>query len=114
MRVQDGICLLRKGRIQSVWVRLDRLCSGRDPIFKGVQRACTVIQFGRGKKKRVYCECRAKSVDSARVPTGSVRCKVYLGASSVPEAEEKTRANSQADIEVRGVPSGESSVALES
>ena len=36
------------------------------------------------------------------------------GASSVPEAEEKIRINSRADIKVRGVPSGESSVALES
>ena len=48
----------------------------------------------RKKQIRVYGECRAKSVDSARVPTGSVQCKVYLGASSVPEAEEKIRANS--------------------
>ena len=37
-----------------------------------------------------------------------------LGAFSVPEAEENIRINSQADIKVRGVSSGESSVALES
>ena len=36
------------------------------------------------------------------------------GASSVPEAEKKIRINSRADINVRGVPFGESSVALES
>ena len=36
------------------------------------------------------------------------------GASSVPEAEEKIRINFRADIKVRGVSSGESSVALES
>ena len=36
------------------------------------------------------------------------------GESSVPEAEEKIRINSRADIKVRGVSSGESSVALES
>ena len=71
--VQDGSCLLREGRVQSVWARLDRLCSGRDLDFKGVQRACTVVQFGRGKKS-VFCECRAESVDSAGVPNGSVQC----------------------------------------
>ena len=36
------------------------------------------------------------------------------GASSVPEAEEKIHINSRVDIKVRGVASGESSVALES
>ena len=51
VRVQDGVCLLREGRVQSVRARLDRLCSGRDLDFKGVQRACTVNQFERGKKK---------------------------------------------------------------
>ena len=56
--------------------------------FKGVQRACTVIQFGRGKNKiRVLCECRAESVDNARVSTGSAQCKVYPGSFSVPEAK---------------------------
>ena len=69
---------------------------------------------GRGKRIRVLCECRAESVGSSRVPTGSVQCKVYPGASSVPEAEEKIRINSPADIEVRAVSPGESSVALES
>ena len=63
---------------------------------------------------RVFCESRAESVDSAGVPTGSVQCKVYPGASSVPKAEEKVRIDSRADIEVRGVSSGESGVALES
>ena len=66
------------------------------------------------KKKRVFCECRAESVDSARVPTMSVQCKFYPKGSSVPEAEENIRINSRADIEVRGVSSGESSIALES
>ena len=44
-------------------------------ISKGVQRACTVIQFGQGKNIyiAVFCERRAESVDSARVPTGSVQ-----------------------------------------
>ena len=117
MRVQHGVCLLREGRVQSVRARLDRWCSGRGLNFKGVQRACTVIQFGRGNIHiyiRVFCKCRAESVDSARVPTGSVQCKVYPGASSVPETEGKIRINSRADIEVQGVSSGESSVALES
>ena len=63
---------------------------------------------------RVFCMCRADSIDSAGVPTGSVQCKVYPGAYSVPEAEENIRINYRADIEVRGVWSGESSVALES
>ena len=49
VRVQDGVCLLREGRVQSIRARLNRLCSGRDLNFKGVQRACTVVQFGRGK-----------------------------------------------------------------
>ena len=44
----------------------------------------------------------------------SVQCKFYPKGSSVPEAEEKIRINSRADIEVRGLSSGESSVALES
>ena len=116
VRVQDGVCLLREGRVQSVRTRLDRWCSRRDLNFKGLQRACTDIQFGRGINIyiRVFCECRAESLDSARVPTGSVQCKVYPGASSVPEAEGKIRMNSRANIEVRGVSSGESSVALES
>ena len=116
VRVQDGVCLLREGRVQSVRTRLDRWCSRRDLNFNWLQRACTDIQFGRGINIyiRVFCECRAESLDSARVPTGSVQCKVYPGASSVPEAEGKIRMNSRANIEVRGVSSGESSVALES
>ena len=36
------------------------------------------------------------------------------GASGVPEAQEKIRINSRTDIKVRGVASGELSVALES
>ena len=104
MRVQDGVCLLQ---VQSVRAGLDRLCSGQDLNFKVVLRACTVIHC-------VCCECRAESVDSARVPTGSVQCKVYPVAFSVPEAEEKICINSQADIEVWLVSSGESSVGLES
>ena len=63
---------------------------------------------------RVFCESRAETVDSAKVPTGIVQCKVYPGAFSVPEVEENIRINSRADIEVRGVSSGELSVALES
>ena len=39
--------------------------------------------------------------------------QVYPGAPSVPEAEEKF-ALTRADLEIRGVSSGESSVALES
>ena len=50
MRVQYSVCLLREGRIHSVRVRLNQLCSAQDLDFKGVQRACTVTQFGRGKK----------------------------------------------------------------
>ena len=45
--------------------------------FKRSSGACTVVQFGRGKNVRVFCECRAESVDSAGFPTGSVQCKVY-------------------------------------
>ena len=48
----------------------------------------------------------------------ALRASIALGSqpgtSSVPEAEEKIRINSRADIKVRGVSSGESSVALES
>ena len=69
VRAQDGLCLLQ---VQSVRAGLDRLCSGRNLNFKREQRECTIIQFGRGKNIRVFCECRAESVDSARVPTGSV------------------------------------------
>ena len=82
-------------------------------ISKGwVQRACTVIQFERGKKILVLYECRAESVDNARIPTESVQSKVYPGVSSVLKAEEKIGINSRADIEVQWVSSGESSVAL--
>ena len=108
VRVQDGVCLLREGRVQSVRARLDRWCSGRDLTFKGVQRACTVIQFGLGTNIciRAFCKCRAESVDSAWASTGSVQCKVYPGASSVPEAEGKVYINSRADIDVRGFRPG--------
>ena len=48
----------------------------------------------------------------------ALRASIALGsqprASSGPEAEENIRINSRADTEVRGVLSGESSVALES
>ena len=115
MKVQDGVCLLREGWVQSVRARLDRLFSGRDLDFKGMQRACTTIQFERGEKKIcVFCECRAENVDRAGVPPESVQCEIYPGAYSAPEAEENIRINSRAGIEVRGVSSGESSVALES
>ena len=78
MRVQDGVCLLQEGRVQFVRARLDRLCSRQDLDFKGVQRACTVIQFERiNNEIRIFCECRTESVDSPRVPAGSVQCKVY-------------------------------------
>ena len=46
VRVQDGVYLFR---VQSVRVGLDRLCSGQDLNFKGVQRACTIIRFGQGE-----------------------------------------------------------------
>ena len=108
VRVQDGVCLLREGRVQPVRARLNRLCSGRDLDFKGMQRACTAIQFGRGKKEK-------KNAYSVSV---ALRMSIALGfqpgASSVPEAEEKIHVNSRVDIEVRGVSSGESSIALES
>ena len=93
MRVQYGVLLLREGQVQSVRARLDRLCSGRDLNFKGVQRACTIIQFEREENIRVFCECRAESVDRARVPTGIVQCS---------RGGRKIRINSQAHIEVRG------------
>ena len=66
------------------------------------------------KNVRVFCECRAESVDSAGFLAGSVQRKVYPEPSSVPKAEENIRIISRADIEVRGVSPGESSVALES
>ena len=82
MTAQDGVCLLR---VQSVRAGLDRLCSGRDLNFKGAQRACTIIQFGRG----------------ASIVLGS-----QPGAPSVPSAEENICINSRADIKVRGVRPG--------
>ena len=55
---------------------------------------------------------------SAHSVSVALRASIALGsqpgASSVPEAEEKIRINFRADIKVRGVSSGESSVALES
>ena len=46
VRVQDGVCLLREDRVQSVQARLDRLCSERDLYFKRTQRAITVTLCG--------------------------------------------------------------------
>ena len=103
MRVQDGVCLLL---VQSVRAGLDRLWSGRNLNFKGVQRACTIIQFGRGEKISAYSVSVALRASIALGP--------QPGASSVLEAEEKIRINPRADIKFRGVSSGESSVALES
>ena len=103
VRVQDGVCLLR---FQSVRAGLDRLCSGRNLNFKEAQRACTIIQFGRGEN------ISANSVGVAL--RASIALGSQPGASSVPEAEEKIRINSRADIKVPGGSSGESSVALES
>ena len=71
---------------------MNRSCSGRDLDFKGVQGACTVIQFGRGNNICVFYECRAESVDSTGIPTGSVQCEVYplhSGGYSIPEAKER-------------------------
>ena len=103
MRVQNGVCLLR---VQSVREGLDRLCSGRNLNVKGAQRACTIIQFGRGEKISAYSVGVALRASIALGP--------QPGASSVPEAEEKIRINSRADINVGGVASGELSEALES
>ena len=103
MRVQDGVCLLR---VQPIRAGLDRLSSGRNLNFKGVQRACTTIQFGRREKISAYSVSVALR---ASIALGS-----QPGAASVPVAEEKIRINSRADIKVRGGSSGESSVALES
>ena len=39
---------------------------------------------------RVFCECRAESVDSAGVPTGNVQCEVYppdVGGYHFPEVK---------------------------
>ena len=83
-------------------------------ISKGCREHEPYSSLDEEKKVRVFCECRTETVDSARVPTGSVQCKVYPGASSVPEAEEEIRISSRADIEVRGVSSEESGVVLES
>ena len=114
VRVQDSVCLLREGRIQSVRARMDRLCSGQDIDFKEVQRSCTVIQFGRGKKQIAYSVSVALRASISGVSTGSIQCKVYPGAYSVSEAKEKNRMSSRVDIEVQRFTSGESSVALES
>ena len=91
MRVQNCVCLLR---VQSVRAGLDRLCSGRNLNFKWAQRACTIIQFGRGEKISAYS---AGVALRASIALGS-----QPGAFSVPGAEEKIRINSRADIKVRG------------
>ena len=91
MRVQHGVCLLR---VQSVRAELDRLCSRRNLNFEGPQRACTIIQFGRGEKISAY------SVGVAL--RASIALGSQPGASNVPVAEEKIRINSRADIKVRG------------
>ena len=80
MRVQNGVCLLR---VQSVRAGLDRLCSGRNLNFKWAQRACTIIQFGRGEKISAYS---AGVALRASIALGS-----QPGAFSVPGAEEKIR-----------------------
>ena len=77
VRVENGVELIRNDRVQSVRARLNRLCPGPDLDFKRSKGACTIVQFGRGKNVRVFCECRAESVDSAGFPAGSVQCDVY-------------------------------------
>ena len=72
MRVQDGVCLLREGRVQSVREQLDRLCSRWNLFSKGRRKHEPQSSLDEEKKIRVFCECRAQSVGSARVPTGSV------------------------------------------
>ena len=79
VRVQDGVCLLR---VQSVRAGLDRLCSGQDLDFKWVQRACTVIQFGRGQKNPAYSVSVALR---ASIALGS-----QPGASSAKSIRERT------------------------
>ena len=105
VRVQDGVYLFRKGRVQSIWARLDQLCSGRDLDFKGAQRTCTVIQFGREKTMSAY------SVSVA------LRASIALGSQPGASKSESTRGiwevqysrgrkkkhiNCRADVEVRG------------
>ena len=72
--------------------------------------------------KRCRENAPESSLDEEKISAYSVsvalRVSIALGsqpgASSVPEAEEKIRINSRADIKVWGGSSGESSVALES
>ena len=78
VRVQDGVCLFR---VQSLRAGLDRLCSWRDLNFKGVQRACTVIQFGLEKKNSAYSVSIALR---ASITLGSQR-----GASSAKSIRER-------------------------
>ena len=64
-----------------------------------------------------YNPVRTRRETSEYSVSVALRASIALGsqgASSVPEAEEKIRINSRVDIKVRGVSSGESSVALES
>ena len=71
-RVQDSICLLGEDFVQPIGAGLDWLCPREDPYFKRTQEAYTVIQIGRRKTVSVMYEYRAESIDSTKVPTGSV------------------------------------------
>ena len=72
-RVQESICLLGENFVQPVGAGLDWLGPRGDRYFKRTQGAYTVIQIGRRKTVRsVMYEYRPESIDSTRVPTGSV------------------------------------------
>ena len=64
IRIQDSVCLLGEDWVRSIEVRLDPLCLWEDLNSEGTQRASTVIQLGRRKYFRVFCDYYAESVDS--------------------------------------------------
>ena len=86
VRVQNWVCVLREDQVHSVRARLNRLCSGHGTLISNGRRE----HVKRGKNVRVFCECRAESVDSADFPTGSVQREVYTaGCERVPYSRGK-------------------------
>lgn len=90
IRVQGRAGLFGEDRVHSSEAPLHRLCPWRNLDFEGAQVA--LVQLGRRADVRVICRCRVGGIDSTRISTSSVQCKIYHGgcggSDRVPEAEE--------------------------
>ena len=88
--VQDGIYLFRKGWVQSVGARLDRLSPWEHLDFERACGAYAVVQFGRRKDVRVGDECIGESIEGSGIPASRIQREVYptnMGRNSGSEAK---------------------------